>query len=77
MSLTHDDAIVKLRELGWCCTAAHPYSAFKHYQAGIRDTETEAYGPFPGGRVKVVYGTGDTFLEAVERALAKLEADLK
>ena len=71
--MTIDEAETKLRELNWCCTPAHPYSTFKMYQAGPR-ANTESYGPFPEGWVDQVWGTGDTFIEAIEAGLKKLEA---
>lgn len=70
--MTHEEALAKLKELNWCCSAAHPYSTFKMYQAGPRG-DTESYGPFPDGWVDEIWGQGDTFWEAIENGLARWE----
>lgn len=70
--MTRDEAIEKLRELNWCCSPQHPYSAFKAYISGPR-ANTESYGPFPDGWVASEWGHGDTFVEAVEDGIKKWE----
>lgn len=70
--MTREQAEQKLKELGWCCSPAHPHSTFKMYQAGPR-MNTESYGPFPDGWVVQQWGWGDTFIEAVENGVKKWE----